>query len=1062
MNRLVEFALRQRILMIVLLVGMVLAGGVAFANLNIEAYPDPVPPMVEVITQSQGISAEEMERNVTIPIEQVVAGVPNITAVRTISLFGLSDVKIQFSYDVSFREAEQRVLGRLSQLGNLPSGAQPQISPTSPIGEIFRYRIQAPAGYSVMDLKTIQDWVLQRRFKRLPGVVDVTGWGGKLRTYEVVVDNDRLVAHNATIAQVIGAIGKSDGNVGGQTINFGPQAAIVRGVGLIQSTDAINNVLVTTNAGNPVLLRDVATLRIGNEPRLGIAGEGQDDDIVMGIVLMQRGAQSMPTIKAVKAEVDTINNTGVLPPGVKIVPLYDRSTLIGITTHTVMHNLIEGVVLIFVLQWLFLGNLRSAIIVAVTIPFALSFAVLILTIGGESANLLSVGALDFGLVVDASVIMVENIFRHMVERSEHIAAGHGHPTHASRFSAILHASNEVSRGIFFAAAIIIASFLPLFTLSGVEGHIFGPMAKTYAYAIAGGLVATFTVSPVLSALLLPDKLDEVETRVVQWIRRRYEPAAAFALANRVLTLGLTAVLLVTAFVAVRALGIEFLPHLEEGNLYIRATLPASISLEAGQPTVNGIRDIIASYPEVERVISTHGRPDDGTDPTGFFNAEFYTPLKPFDDWPKGMNKEKLTAELQQRLQAKYPGVELEFSQYIEDNVEEASSGVKGANSIKVFGPDLATLEKIADQIKAQMTQTRGIADLGISDSLGQPTVQIDIDRGAAARYGLTPDDINTTIAAAIGGQSPGDLFERGTDRHFPIVVRLQPGERNSLEAIRRITVGAPSPTGTGTIQVPLSEVANVRLTSGASFIYREHQERYVPIKFSVRGRDLGGAIDEAQRRIAQNVRLPAGYHLEWAGELANLTSAVHRLEVVVPISLGLILILLYANFSSLRDTLLAFSVIPLAIIGGVLALALTGTAFSISAAIGFVALFGIAVMDGILVVTTFNQALNEGQSRAEALATTSSKSLRPVVMTCLAAAIGLLPAALSTGIGSQVQKPLALVVVGGMTLAPLLILLVLPVLIARFSRHVGPHERGPHGRDLAHLPHHGPDGEPVA
>jgi len=728
MNRLVEAALRQRVLMIVLLVGLILAGGVGFANLNIEAYPDPVPPSVEVITQSAGTSAEEMERNVTIPIEQVISGIPNINAVRTISLFGLSDVKIQFSYDVGFREAEQRVLGRLGQLSNLPAGAQPTISPTSPIGEIFRYRIEAPAGYSVMDLKTIQDWVLQRRFKRLPGVVDVTGWGGKLRTYEVVVDEDRLLAHNATIAQVIGAIGKSDGNVGGQTINFGPQAAIVRGVGLINSTHAIQNSLVTTNAGNPVLVSDVASVRIGNEPRLGIAGEGRDDDIVMGIVLMQRGAQSMPTIKAVKAEVDTINNTGVLPPGVKIVPLYDRSTLIGITTHTVMHNLIEGVLLIFVLQWLFLGNLRSAVIVAVTIPFALSFAVIIITVMGESANLLSVGALDFGLVVDASVIMVENIFRHMVERSEHIAAGHGHATPASRFSAILHASNEVSRGIFFAAAIIIASFLPLFTLSGVEGHIFGPMAKTYAYAIAGGLVATFTVSPVLSALLLPDKLDEVETWVVRQLRRFYQPAAAFALANRVLTLGITGVLLVAAFLAVRSLGIEFLPHLEEGNLYIRASLPASVSLEAGQPVVNGIRDIIAGYPEVERVISTHGRPDDGTDPTGFFNAEFYTPLKPFDEWPKGMNKEKLTAELQQRLAAKYPGVELEFSQYIEDNVEEASSGVKGANSIKVFGPDLATLEKIADQIKQQMNQVRGIADLGISDSLGQPTVQINVDR----------------------------------------------------------------------------------------------------------------------------------------------------------------------------------------------------------------------------------------------------------------------------------------------------------------------------------------------
>jgi cobalt-zinc-cadmium resistance protein CzcA len=727
----------------------------------------------------------------------------------------------------------------------------------------------------------------------------------------------------------------------------------------------------------------------------------------------------------------------------------------------VTHNLAAGVVLIFLLQWLFLGDLRSAVIVAATVPFALAFAVLILTAQGESANLLSLGALDFGLVVDASVIMVENIYRHMVDRSRQITAGHGHATHASRFSAILHASSEVSRGIFFAAAIIIASFLPLFTLTGVEGHIFGPMAKTYAYAIAGGLIATFTVSPVFAALLLPDKLEDAETRIVGWLRRVQEPATSFALQNRILTIGAASLLVITAFVGVRSLGSEFLPHLEEGNLWIRATLPGSISLEAGQPTVKEIRKIIASYPEVQTVLSQHGRPDDGTDATGFFNAEFFTPLKSFDAWPSGMTKAKLIADLQQRLNARFPGVDFAFSQYIEDNVNEASSGVKGANSVKIFGPDLATLTKLSDEMQTQMSKVRGIADLGASNTLGQPTVQIDIDRQAAARYGLTPDDVNTTVAAAIGGQSPGDLYERGTDRHFPIVVRLTATQRDSLEAIRRITIGAPSAKGQGLVQVPLAEVARVRLTSGASFIYREHQERYVPIKFSVRGRDLGGAVGEARARIARYVRLPAGYHLEWAGELGNLAAARARLNVVVPISLGLILILLYTNFASLTDTLLAFSAIPMAIVGGVLALALTGTAFSISAAIGFVALFGIAVMDGILMVTIFNQTVDNGASRGDAIAVTVRQSLRPVVMTCLAAAIGLLPAAVSTGIGSQVQKPLALVVVGGMTLAPLLILLVLPTLIIRFSRHVGPHDRGAHGRYVGHQPGHRPGVEPI-
>lgn len=1053
MNKLVELALRQRMLVLTLLIGMIAAGVIGFVNLNIEAYPDPVPPMVELVTQSEGISAEEMERNITTPIEVAIAGLPHLTAVRSISLFGLSDVRIQFSYDVTHEQAQQMVLGRLSQLGTLPNNAQPLISPTSPIGEIYRYRLTGPNGYSVMDLKTIQDWVLQRRFKRIPGVIDVTGWGGKLRSYEVRLDRDKLVAHGVTVPQVLAAIGKSDANVGGQTVNFGEQAAIVRGVGLIQSVDAIQNVLVGTAGGTPILLREVGTVAIGNTPRLGIAGEGQDNDVVMGIVLMQRGAQSLPTITRVKAEIESINASGILPPGVKIERIYDRSDLIAVTTRTVMHNLFEGVLLIFILQWLFLGNLRSALIVAITIPFALSVAVLILVIQGESANLLSLGALDFGLVVDAAVIMVEAVYRRLADRSHAISEGRIHATPANRFSAILHASSDVSRGIFFAAAIIIASFLPLFTLTGVEGHIFGPMAKTYAYAIAGGLLAAFTVSPVLSALLLPDKLSEVDTWVVRQIRRVLEPAISFAIANRLLTFGLAGLLVLGAFGTVRVLGVEFLPHLEEGNLYIRATLPPSISLEAGQPIVNGIRKIIAEYPEVDRVTSTHGRPDDGTDPTGFFNAEFYTPLKPADQWPAGVTKEKLTAELQAKLQARYPGVEFEFSQYIEDGVEEASSGVKSANSLKIYGADLTTLESVANQIKAQMAKVKGITDLSVSDSLGQPTVRIDIDRAAAARYGLTPDDINATVSSAIGGQSSGDLYEKSTDRHFPITVRLDAAQRNDMESIRRITIGAPAPNGNGLIQVPLSEVAKVHLTTGASFIYREHQERYMPIKFSVRGRDLGGAIDEAKARIAKNVQLPPGYHLEWAGELGNLTSAVARLEVVVPISLALILVLLFANFGSVRDTLLAFSVIPMAMVGGVLALALTGTPFSISAAIGFVALFGIAVMDGILVVSTFNQNVNEDMDHDTAMAVTVRHSLRPVIMTCLAAAIGLLPAAVSSGIGSQVQKPLALVVVGGMTLAPLLILLVLPPLILRFSRH-----RGAHGHTVRR--HHA-DGTPM-
>ena len=1033
MNTLVRFALRQRMLIMVVLGVLLLAGGIAFSQLNIEAYPDPVPPMVEVVTQSNGLSAEEMERNVTIPVEVQMSGLNGLKAIRAISLFGLSDVKIQFSYDQTFDQAQQSVINRLSQLPPLPGGIQASISPTSPVGEVYRYRLKAPAGYSVMDLKTIQDWVLQRRIKAIPGVIDVTGWGGKLRTYEVVVDRDQLVANNVTVGQVISAIGKSDSNVGGQTINFGPQAAIVRGIGLIQSADQIEHVLVATNGNVPVELKNVATVKIGNQPRLGIAGQDGDNDIVMGIVLMQRGAKSMPTIQAVKAAVADINASGVLPPGVSLERIYDRSDLINVTTGTVIHNLIMGVLLIFILQWLFLGNLRCALIVAMTIPFALAFAVLILTIQGESANLLSVGALDFGLIVDASVIMVENVFRHMVERARHVDQGHSHFSYSSRMSAVLHGSTEVSRGIFFAATIIIASFIPLFALTGVEGHIFGPMAKTYAYAIVGGLIATFTIAPVLSAFLLKDVEEEKETPIVRAMRRVYDPTLRFALGNRIVALGTMGGLLLAASIAMGGLGLEFLPKLEEGNFWIRATLPPSVSLEEAQGYVNRMRHILMKYPEVKTVISQLGRPDDGTDTTGFFNAEFYVPLKPAGEWPAGVTKEALTKQVNEELAAPFPGVEFNFSQNIEDNVEEAASGVKGANSIKLYGNDLEAMENTAYKIKAIMAGVPGITDLSVFDAIGQPTVNIKINRDKAAHYGLAPGDINAVVQAAIGGQSAGNLYEYGSDRNFPIVIRLAPAFRQSLDAIRAIPVALPNATG-GVSQIPLSTVADVRLVSGYSFIYRENQSRYIPIKFSVRGRDLGGAVLEAQHKIDAQVALPPGSRIEWVGEFGDLQAALSRLEVVVPISLALIMILLFLNFGSITDMCLAASVMPMALVGGVLILAFTGTPFSVSAAIGFIGLFGISVMEGILVLAYFNQLLSTGMARGEAVLHAARTRFRPVMMTCIAACVGLLPAAVSTGIGSQVQRPLALVVVGGILLAPVLILIVLPVMIDLFSK----------------------------
>jgi cobalt-zinc-cadmium resistance protein CzcA len=1041
MNAVVAFALKQRILVAILLVFFMAAGVFAFLNLNIEAYPDPVPPLVEVVTQSTGQSAEEIERYITIPIEIQMAGVPNVKAIRTISLFGLSDVKIQFTYDFTYEEAQQWVINRLSQLPPLPNGVQPQVSPTSPIGEIYRYRVAGPKGYSVTDLKTLQDWVLERRFKAVPGVIDVTGWGGKTKTYDVTVDLDKLKSYGLTLPQVLQVLNNSDVNVGGQTVNIGPQAAIVRGVGLIHSMDDIRGTMLTSNNGTPVLIGDVATVSIGHQPRLGIAGQDDDDDIVQGIVLMHRGQKSMPTIKGVEAEVEKINSGNILPPGVHVETIYDRTTLISVTTHTVLHNMVEGIVLIFLVQWVFLGNLRSAIIVATTIPFALFFAILIMVIRGESANLLSVGAIDFGLIVDATVIMVENFFRHLSQhpgdRFKAFPMLHrmrGRAEFRGKFAVILNSATEVSMTIFFSAAIIIASFVPLFTLSGVEGHIFGPMAKTYAYALAGGLLATFTVSPALASLLLPERLEETETFVVRFLHRIYHPAVRFALANRTLTLGGAGMLMIVALFAVRSLGLEFLPKLEEGNFWIRATLPPSISLEEGNGYVNRMRKIIAGFPEVVTAVSQNGRPDDGTDASGFFNAEFYVPLKPFDQWPSGMNKEKLTEQVNGALEKEFPGVDFNFSQNIEDNVEEAASGVKGENSVKLFGSDLETLEKTAAKIKDVMATVPGIDDLAVLNSLGQPTIKIDIDRARAARYGLAPGDINSTIQTAIGGQAASNVYENGSDRNFPIMVRLAPEYRKSISTIREITIAAPNPNGTGVVQIPLADVATVSLVSGAAFIYREQQERYIPVKFSVRGRDLGGAVLEAQQKVAQQVQMPGGYHLEWVGEFGNLQDAVQRLSIVVPLAVGLIALLLYVKFSSVRDTLLAISVVPMALIGGILTLFLTGTPFSVSAAIGFVALLGISAMDGILVISYFNQLIDAGIERSDAILRTCEVQMRPVAMTCVAAAVGLLPAAFSTGIGSQVQKPLALVVVGGILLAPILILVVLPVAIDIFSR----------------------------
>ncbi|MEI6203128.1 MAG: efflux RND transporter permease subunit, partial [Enhydrobacter sp.] len=742
MQAIVGAALQQRILVVILSAALIVGGLFAYKKLNIEAYPDPVPPLVDIVIQNPGQSSEEIERYISIPIEVQMSGLPYVSSVRSISLTGLSDVKVQFTYDLNYQQASQLVINRLAQLGPLPNGAQPFISPTSPIGEIYRYRVVGPPGFSVTDLKTIQDWILERRFKAIPGVIDVTTWGGKSKTYDITVDLDRLQAYGLTLKQVLDSLNGANINVGANTINLGPQSAVIRSVGQIRSMDDIRKTMLTVRDGAPVLVGDVSEVSVGFEPRLGIAGQDGENDIVQGIVLMRRGAETLPTLTAVEKAVERINKSDLLPPGVRVERIYDRSVLVDVTTKTVLHNMVLGVSLIFLIQWLFLGDLRSALIVAATIPFALLFAVTILVMSGESANLLSMGAIDFGIIVDATVIMVENIYRHLAESS----AGHRSPASMSvsapaglrrKLATIYYASSEVTRAIFFAATIIIAGFLPLFTLSGVEGHIFGPMAKTYAYALSGGLLATFTVSPALAALLLPETVSEKETIIVRSLRRVYRRVVESVLAYRGVVLGIGLALTAAAAVAASSVGLEFLPKLEEGNIWMRAALPPSVSLEEGNAYVNRMRTLMKTFPEVETMISQHGRPDDGTDPDGFSNGEFFVPLIPMERWRKGLTKEQLVSDMAQALRKEFPGVNFAFSQYIQDNVQEAASGIDAENAIKISGADLQHLSSVALDIRRVLDKVRGITDIQVPPLLGQPTIRIDIDRERAARYGLS-------------------------------------------------------------------------------------------------------------------------------------------------------------------------------------------------------------------------------------------------------------------------------------------------------------------------------------
>ena len=1024
-----SFCLSRRLLVLAAYVAFIGIGFATLKALNVEAYPDPAPPIIEIIAQYPGQSPEEVERYVTIPLEIAVASTPGLTYIRSNTVFALGFIRLQFEYGRDYNFVRQQVTNRLKD-ATLPQTVTPVISPAGGISEILRYQLKGPPGMDLIQLKTIQDWVVERKLRIVPGVADVAVLGGKTKEYQAEIDLDRMRAYGLTLPQIINAISTSNSNVGGRTITIGEQSVNVRGVGALGSVNDIDNIVISQQGGLPVILKDVARNQIGFTPRLGIAARDDQDDIIFGIVLMQKLERTMEVVTRVRAAVERINADGTLPPGVRIEPFYDRGDLVALTVRTVVHNMLFGIALIFLIQWVFLGDFRCALIVAATIPVALLLAAIITVLRGESANLLSVGAIDLGIIVDATVIMIENIYRHLAEHARRTIAD-PHSRLGDKLHRILVAAVEVDKPIFFSVIITIAAFLPLFTMQGVEGQIFGPMSRTYAYALLGAVIATFTVTPVMSAILLPDRVNEVETFVVRSIRKIYEPVLLLAVKNaRTAATIALAFLLLCGALGLR-LGTEFLPKLEEGNLWIRALLPPTITLDAGRDTVNKIRTVIASYPPVRTVVSEQGRGEDATDPDGSFVAEFFVPLKPFEEWPEGLTKAKLVKELAARLESEFIGVDFNFSQYIQDNIEEAVSGVKGENSVKIFGRDLAELERLSQAVKNELAKVPGVTDPGAFNLLGQPNLVIKVDRAKAARYGITVSDMNTVVQAAIGGQEVTRVYDG--EMNFPLTVRLALQYRDNVDAIRSVPVALPnSDPKSPTTYIALGDVAEVRLETGAAYIYRQNTERFVPIKYSVRGRDLGSTVAEAQRRIAKNVELKEGYRLEWSGEFGALVEAQKRLAIIVPLSLLLIMMLLYSLFNSLRDSLVALSAIPFAVCGGILGLYVFGLNASVSAAVGFISLFGVSTMDGVLLVSYIRRRLDEGLGKDEAIIGAAQIRMRQIFMTGLSACIGLVPAAISSGIGSQVQQPLACVIVGGMLLSPISSLLVIPT-IARLA-----------------------------
>lgn len=1040
----VSWSLHNRLIVLLGALGLVGLGAYSAMNLNVEAYPDPTPPLVEVISQNPGASPEEMERLVGIPIETALNGMPGLEDLRSTSIAGLNDIKCQFAYGTDYASARQEVLNRLATV-DLPEKVRPELSPWSPTGEIVRYVLEGP-GYTTNQLKGVQDWVLTRLFKQVPGVIDVVGFGGTIKQYHVLLDTRLLQQYDVTMEDVEEAIARSNANVGGDVLTLGTEAHNVRVVGLLgggvdplepanaasflaieaQKLDDIRDVVVTTSPdGTPIYVRQLAQVVIGHRPRLGQVGRGRDDDVVEGIVMMRKYEKSLPTANAVQKKIDEINAGGVLPPGMRLVTFNRRTDLVQVTTHNVLHNLLVGVGLVMAVLFVFLGDLISAGIVALVIPLALLFAVTVLYMRGQSANLLSLGAVDFGIIVDSSVIVVETIYRNVT--------GHHARRDLPMVQRVADATRGVERPIFYSTMIIVCAFLPLFTMTGPAGALFGPMAATYAYSILGALLVAVTLAPVLCSFLFANKGVEKETIVDRALKAVYGRALRLTLRNRAaFLLGVGAMVVYTATL-LPGLGAEFMPELEEGNLWIRALMPRTVSFEEATRMAPRIRDIIASVPEVRGVMSHVGRPDDGTDVTSFFNLEFNVPLRPMEEWRPGMTRRKIEDELTAKFDD-FPGLTFSFSQLIRDNIDEALSGIKGANSVKLFGGDLEQLESVGQRVVNVLKTVPGIENVGVFHIVGQPNLEIRIDRKACARYGINVDDVESQAQVAIGGRSFSQMVEG--EKLFDIVLRLPPDRRDDPAAIGRLPIDVPRVEGRPAARIPLSHLAQITPHKpGASYIYRENNKRYIPIKFSVRGRDLASAIAEAQRKVEDPVNgagLPPGYRVEWSGEFAQMQEANARLAVMVPLSILLIFLLLYTMFNSFKDASLVMAGVVVAMVGGVWALLLTRTNFSISAAVGFISIFGVVVQNGVLLVNDFNRMRLEDVPVLETVLRGSETLLRPVVMISLTAILGLLPAALAETVGSQAQKPLAIVVVGGMAMAMILPQFLIPVLYSFF------------------------------